>query len=281
MKKIFSYLILFSLALSFTGCAEDHPLLLQIKDGRKVSLTEIVGDLKKVPFVFVGEHHNNMQHHKAQLEVIKALEKTGKALAIGLEMFQQKSQVELDRWVQGTYSESEFENIFNQNWSNSWPLYRDIFRYAKEKKIPMVGLNVPPEITRQVARKGFASLTDEQVGQLPEITCEIDEAYMSFIRRVFGPHGHGHSGEGFVFFCEAQMVWDGAMAWHLLAYHEKEPTRTIVVLAGSGHAWRRGIPEQIKQRSAAASRIILPQIPGRHPSEKPTIEDADYLWLSN
>jgi uncharacterized iron-regulated protein len=244
-------------------------------------LEEIVGDLKKVPFVFVGEHHNNLQHHKAQLEVIKALENTGKALAIGLEMFQHINQEELDRWVQGAYSEAEFQNIFNQNWSDSWPLYRDIFLYAKKKKIPMVGLNVSPEITRQVAQDGFASLTDEQVGQLPEVSCKIDEAYMSFIRRVFGPHGHGRSGKKFVFFCEAQMVWDTAMAWYLLAYHEKEPTRTIVVLAGSGHAWRRGIPQQIKQQSEASSLIILPQIPGRHPTENPTIKDADYLWLSN
>jgi uncharacterized iron-regulated protein len=143
----------------------------------------------------------------------------------------------------------------------------------------MVGLNVPREITRQVARSGFASLTDEQVGQLPEVACTIDEAYMTFIRRVFGAHGHGGPGRSFVHFCEAQMVWDTAMAWYLLSYQNKEPTRSVIVLAGSGHAWRRGIPAQIRERSEAPYRIILPQVPGQPPSEEPTVDDADYLWL--
>jgi uncharacterized iron-regulated protein len=256
--------------------------LLRVKDSKKVTLEEIQNDLASVPFVFVGEHHDNMQHHVAQLEVIKALDQGGRPIAIGLEMIQHKYQAALDRWVQGTYSESEFQKIYQQNWSNTWALYRDIFLYAKERKIPMVGLNVSPEITRQVARQGFASLTDEQLGALPEVVCEIDDTYMAFIRRVFGAHSHGSSEKKqFVHFCEAQLVWDTAMAWHLLSYHQNEPTRTIVVLAGNGHAWRRGIPEQIKERSPLSYRIILPQIPGQPSSERPTIEDTDYLWLTD
>ena len=119
----------------------------------------------------------------------------GTPLAIGLEMFQHSNQADLDRWVNGDYREEDFEELYLQNWSIPWALYRDIFLYARKEGIPMLGLNVPPEITKQVARNGFASLTDEQVGQLPEVACKIDEAYMSFIRRVFGPHGHGHSGK--------------------------------------------------------------------------------------
>ncbi|MCK7512360.1 MAG: ChaN family lipoprotein [Desulfobacterales bacterium] len=39
-----------------------------------------------------------------------------------------------------------------------------IFEYARAQRIPMIGLNVPREITRQVARGGFQSLTEAQRG---------------------------------------------------------------------------------------------------------------------
>ena len=281
MKRTLLYLVLLSLPLSSPSCAEDGRPLLRIADGKSVSLEEIVSDLTSVPFVFVGEHHDNLSHHVAQLQVIEAMNHAGKPLAIGLEMFQHRNQADLDRWVTGDYREEDFEELYLQNWSLPWALYRDIFLYAREEGIPMLGLNVPPEITRQVARNGFASLTDEQLKQLPEVACTVDEAYMTFIRRVFGAHGHGDSERSFVNFCEAQMVWDTAMARYLLSYQTKEPTRSVVVLAGSGHAWRPGIPAQIEQRSQAAYRIILPQVPGQPRSEKPTVDDADYLWLSD
>lgn len=66
------------------------------------------------------------------------------------------------------------------------------------------------EITRQVSRKGFASLSDKQRGQLEGVTCEVTREYRDFVRSAFGAHGHGKM--DFIYFCEAQLVWDTAMA---------------------------------------------------------------------
>jgi uncharacterized iron-regulated protein len=143
----------------------------------------------------------------------------------------------------------------------------------------MIGLNVQPEITRQVASKGFTSLTPEQLGNLPGVTCRADATYMAFIRQAFGMHGH--SGKQFTYFCEAQMVWDTAMGMNLLAFLSKHPDRTVVVLAGNGHAWKPGIPTQVSQRSRASYRVILPEISGRIERGKVTLEKADYLWLEH
>jgi uncharacterized iron-regulated protein len=141
----------------------------------------------------------------------------------------------------------------------------------------MIGLNVSPEITRQVAREGFTSLTPEQRGDLPMVTCKVDPEYMAFIRRAIGLHGHGEM--DFSKFCEAQLVWDTAMAWSLLRYLDKEPETTVVVIAGSGHSWKRGIPTQIRSRSKVTSRVILPEVPGRVEQGAVTVEDADYVWM--
>ncbi len=198
-------------------------------------------------------------------------------MAIGFEMFKRDSQPYLDRWVKGELSEKEFQQIYSMNWNYPWVLYRDIFVYARDHKIPMIGLNVPPEITRQVAREGFASLSQKQLGDLPMVTCRVDPHYMAFIRKALGMHGHG--GMDFIKFCEAQLVWDTAMAWSLLRFLDKSPTSTVVVIAGSGHSWKHGIPAQIRSQSDFPFRVILPEIPNRVHQEIISVNEADYVWL--
>ncbi|MEJ2364530.1 MAG: ChaN family lipoprotein, partial [Deltaproteobacteria bacterium] len=197
---IVSVLILFSLPVVLCSQAPRIDRLLRLSDGQTVSLADIVKDLRQSRLVFVGEVHTTQSHHHAQLQTIRALKESGAPVAIGLEMFRRESQADLDRWVQGELSEKEFEQIYYKNWNYPYHLYKDIFLCARKQKIPMIGLNVPPEVTRQVAREGFDSLSPKQRGDLPMVTCRVDPAYMAFVRRSLGMHGHG--GMEFTKFCE-------------------------------------------------------------------------------
>ena len=279
--KRFRLLIIISslLALFFflRGYASTVERIHRVSDGKLLSLSELTTDLMESRLVFVGEIHTYQRHHHMQLQTIRALKEAGASVAIGLEMFRRDNQANLDRWVAGELSEREFQKIYYKNWNYPWPLYRDIFLYARKYKIPMVGLNVPPEVTRQVAREGFASLSPKQRGDLPMVTCRVDPDYMAFVQRSLGMHGHG--GMEFTKFCEAQLVWDTAMAWSLLRYLEKNPDATVVVVAGSGHSWKLGIPAQIRSRSTLPFRVILPEIPGRVDREHIGLNEADYVWL--
>jgi uncharacterized iron-regulated protein len=277
LPLIVSFLVLLSLPIVLFSHAPVTDRILRVSDGQILSLPDIVKDLKESQLVFVGEVHTSKSHHKAQLETIRALKEANATVAIGFEMFRRDSQPDLDRWVTGELSEKEFEKIYYMNWNYPWPLYEDIFLYAREHKIPMVGLNVPPEVTRQVAREGFESLTPKQRGDLPMVTCRVDPEYMAFVRRSLGMHGHG--GMEFTKFCEAQLVWDTAMAWTLLRFLEKNPKATVAVIAGSGHSWKLGIPAQIRSRSTLPFRVILPEIPGRSERGNISLAEADYVWL--
>ena len=277
LPLIVSLLVLLSLPIVLCSHVPVTDRILRVSDGQIVSLPDIVKDLKESQLVFVGEIHTSKSHHNAQLETIRTLKEANATVAIGFEMFRRDSQSDLDRWVKGELSEKKFETIYYKNWNYPWPLYKDIFLYAKEHKIPMVGLNVPPEVTRQVAREGFASLTPKQRGDLPMVTCRVDPEYMAFVRRSLGMHGHG--GMEFTNFCEAQLVWDTAMAWSLLLYLEENPEATVVVVAGSGHSWKLGIPAQIRSRSELPFRVILPEIPGRIEGGNISLAEADYVWL--
>jgi len=266
-----------ALLLFFCSHGSGSERILRVADGKVLSLPEIVEDLIQARLVFVGEFHTYQSHHHAQLETIRALKQADVSVAIGLEMFRRDSQPDLDRWVKGDLSEKEFEKIYYKNWNYPWPLYKDIFLYAREHKIPLVGLNVPPEVTKQVAREGFDSLTPEQRGDLPMVSCRVDPEYMAFIRRSLAMHGHG--GLNFTRFCEAQLVWDTAMAWSLLGFLEKNPDATVVVIAGSGHSWKRGIPAQVSSRADVPLKVILPEISGRVDRKHTTLNEADYVWL--
>jgi uncharacterized iron-regulated protein len=79
-------------------------------------------------------------------------------------MFRKDQQEALVDWVAGKIDGTTFEQIYLDNWGFHWRLYREIFIYAREQKIPIVGLNVSRCVTRQLAEKGFASLSDEQRG---------------------------------------------------------------------------------------------------------------------
>jgi len=243
----------------------------------EISLEQAAEKLPSPGIVYIGEFHDNASHHAAQLAVIQSLDKRKRPLAVGLEMFQHIEQSVLDAWVARELSEYEMRRAFVRNWSQDWDIYRDIFLYCRDRSIPMVGLNVPRSITRKVARKGFEALTPEEIGKLPPIVCRVDREYEAFLRRVLGSHS---SDSGFNRFCEAQLVWDAAMAIYALEYLKNHPERTIVVLCGMIHAWKKAAPEQaVREKTDVQQAVIQPSVQGRWTPGNVSKQDADYLIL--
>ena len=279
IKKIIIAILLVG-AFSTVGWVKQNSSnhrMFDLNQKKELLMTQALAALKKNRIILVGEHHTNKKHHRAQLSVIRALKEAGVQVAIGLEMFRNDSQAELDRWTSGDLDEKRFEKIFYDNWGYPWPAYRMIFEYARDHKIPMIGLNVPREITRQVSREGFTSLSEEQKGKLAEVSCIVDQQYMNYIRKAFGGHGHGQL--NFIYFCEAQMVWDSAMAVYSLDYLKRHPEAVVVILTGTGHAQKGAVPRQIRIRSNLSYAVILPEISGRIDPQTITAKDADYIIL--
>lgn len=98
-----------------------------------------------------------------------------------------------------------------------------------------------------------------------------------FIQRALGMHA-AHPGS-FENFCEAQLLWDKVMAENLKRYLEENPSRSVFVIAGSGHSWKQGIPLHFEDDSRLAYRVLLPEIPGRWTPDLISPEDADYILL--
>jgi uncharacterized iron-regulated protein len=276
-KNVLTLVVLLFLCFA-AGSDVSADNVLRVRDGKIITFSQMVKEVKRVNIVFFGEIHDSIEHHEAELAIIRALHESDTPMSIGLEMFRSNSQDALDFWWRGKSSLEEFLPAYYDNWHMPWTFYREIFWYSRDHEIPLVGLNIPDEIAKKVARQGFASLTEQEKKHLPTgISCNVDATYMEFIRRAYADHSLHE--QRFVNFCEAQMVWDKSMARHLVEYLNKNRGRIVVVLAGVGHAWKRGMPEQIAMESKDTCRVILPLVPGQIEKKTVTIKDADYLLL--
>ena len=273
------FLITLSACMGASPSGRSDLTIYHLDAGRQTSLAELVPALMQQRIIIVGEHHTNEQHHQAQLRVIQSLKEAGADVVVGLEMFRSDSQKELNRWVSGELTESEFKKVYFDNWNFPWKVYRMIFDYARQERVPMIGLNVARDITGQVAREGFGSLSEKQRGKLSNVTCRVDDAYMDYIRKAFGAHGHGKM--DFTYFCEAQLVWDTIMAVNTLDYLKANPDTIVVLLCGAGHARKGAIPRQIRSRSDVAHVVLLPEAADSISVDTLTAEDADYLIRMN
>ncbi len=271
------YIVLSFVLLALAGCVSDR--VLRLSDRTEVPIEEMEKDLRGVRLVFVGEFHKKLGHHRMQLGVIRALDEAGVKLAIGVEMFTADSQDVLDRWVAGEMSERAFRRAYYRNWNISWYKYRGIFIYARKHKIPLVGLNIPKKITHKLFKGGIKSLTPKEREMLGDISCDVDMEYEKMIREAMGQHSHMKEA-AFQDFCRVQMAWDTFMAARIVDYLVSNPGRVMVALAGSGHAWKRGIPRKVRAMARLENIVILPEVVGEFDRRDVSRGDADYLLLA-
>ena len=246
---------------------------------------EILEAIAPLQVVYLGETHTTVADHTAQLEIIKTLNSQNE-LAIGLEMFQRPFQPALDAYLADDITEAELieQSEYASRWGYDWELYAPIIRFAKANDIPLIALNTPTEVTRQVAGQGLQSLSGDALTYIPPVT-DIDtsnEAYKAAIAEVFSAHGGmGHSLSLDNFFA-AQVLWDETMADRIVQQRNNDPNRQVVVLVGEGHiAYDYGIPDRVERRlpgvEQASIRLISPEQSAQEPQEP---EFADFFWVT-
>jgi len=266
MKKLSLLLLLIFLSGCFGGAHR-----LSVADQGEVG--RMMADLRQAKVVFVGEFHNQRQHHQLQLEVIKYLHGQGVPLAIGFEMFALEQQPVLDKWVQGKVPLEEFVASYLQGWKIDWAEYDTIMLYARNNSIPMVALDAPADLVQLVTRKGPGALSAAALQRLPGgVTTDILPAYRSFMAQAF--RSHQIPDAMFDNFCAAQGLRNSTMAQRIAGYLQQNPQRSMVVIAGVGHAMRRAVPS-ILARQGLALRIVIPQVDGLY--EELERNDMDYF----
>jgi uncharacterized iron-regulated protein len=289
MKRQLLIAVVLLCSLFATGCAVT-PKTLSVKDlatalaentiletgsASVISQAELMAQLNDVQVVYAGESHTNPTHHAIQLAIIKAMAQHTPDLAIGMEMFAYTYQAVLDRWVAGELNETEFLRLTHwyANWRFDYGLYRDILEYAKEKKIRVVGLNVPFHIPPKIRVGGIASLSPADRRHLPAHIDTADTDHRDYLEAIFNLHSF-RGRDKFEFFYEAQCTWEDGMAERVA---ENLGSGKMVVVAGNGHIIRKfGIPKRAFSRTLAPFRTVyLAPVGGEAQRSW-----ADYLWVT-
>lgn len=263
MPKTIAWLffILFCVTLPFGAHAGQT--ITRVSDRQPVTMQQLSAKAEAADLVLIGEVHDKTPHHDLQLAVIRALKERGLPLAIGVEVMQSDSQKELDAFIAGRMSEGEFQQVFARNWSYDWRLYRNIFMFARENRIPMIALNVPKELVIKVSRGGYRSLTAQERKILPEGTmCDLNNPHTEFLKKSFAEvFKHVTNGRVFEYFCEAQTLRNSGMAMNISQYLKKAPKTKIVALTGVWHAVKNAVPEQLARNGAQlSSLVVMPEI---------------------
>ncbi|MBF0340157.1 MAG: ChaN family lipoprotein [Magnetococcales bacterium] len=254
----------------------DHEIL-RLSDQTVIREEQLVTALAGHRIVLIGEAHDNPAHHAVQLKMIQALHARHRELAVALEMFPRSLQPQLDRWVAGELSENAF--LDGVEWYFTWgfdaELYMPIFRFARERRIPLLAMNLPRETVGKVRRKGMAELDISLRDTLPPI-CPASLAYRLRLEEVFNAHEMISKSGKFDHFVESQTLWDGVMADTLRNWSRSHPHGVVVGLAGTGHLLKgHGIPHQLRQRGVEDLVTLLPWT-GADSWVDP--DAADYVW---
>ena len=261
------------------------------KTGEVITPDEMVGRLAGVRLLLLGEEHTAMESHRVQARVIQALATARRRVRIGLEMYPYTEQRFLDQWGESRLTEPGFLRLsrWYENWGYNWLYYRDIFLFARDRRVPMFAVNTPREVVSAIRKKGLANLTPEEAAHIPkEIDVESAD-HMTFFKASFegaeGPvHGANMPDEMWKNMLSAQATWDATMGYNAVQALRKDasPDSIMVVLVGSGHvAYGLGIERQAKKWFDGPIATLIPvPVTDRKtgPVKSVRASYADFVW---
>jgi len=236
-----------------------------LESGASLSPAELPPRLAGVRLLLVGEEHTVLDTHAVERRVVEELDRAGRRVAIGLEMFPYAEQAALDDWTAGRLSEDAFlqASHWYRNWGYNWGYYRDVFVYARDHRLRMFAVNAPREVVTAVRKKGFAGLTPEEAAHIPTQIDTKSADHMRLFRASFADASFhaGMSDEQWQAMLSAQCTWDATMAFHAVAplRQDDDPKVIVVVLAGSGHVqYGMGIERQARQWYSGRIASVIP-----------------------
>jgi uncharacterized iron-regulated protein len=307
-RSIAAMVLIVTLAVPGIGAAQDASWRLKIGDparkdrdvalvldgiidtaaGKTLTASELAAQLDNVKVVFIGESHTDIAFHSVQLQVIRELQKRGRDVLVGLEMYPYTEQASLDTWNLGKQSEKDFvaSSKWYKNWGYHWNYYREIFLFARDKGMKMYAVNTPREVVTAVRKKGFQNLTPEETARIPSKVDTDSEEHKQLFRAFFAGDSLMHTMSGAMFdgMFAAQCTWDASMGYNAVQALKTfgRPNSVMVVLIGSGHvAYGLGIQRQAALWFDGKMASIIPvavtdgrgRLMGRIQASY-----ADYLW---
>ena len=235
--------------------------ILDAKTGHVVSTAEWLEGLAGYDVIYLGEEHHNRSHIESALTVLRSLVTRGRRPVLAMEMFGWEGQPALDAYLETKESaRPEFlERVgWKQNWGGAFEDYEPLVQFAKDQRLPVLAMNPPKTLIRQVVKLGLAQAKEQpewrQWGMEQETILD-DPAYRSrILSQLQACHGGG-APEDYQTMYDASMVRDEGMAKTVAAAVNRvhaagDPTQgPVVSYTGGGHVqYRLPVPNRVARR---------------------------------
>jgi uncharacterized iron-regulated protein/uncharacterized UPF0146 family protein len=232
--------------------------ILHIPTGVFVSQEQMLSAATDTRIVYVGETHDNPASHRLQLQILTAMAaRYPGQVSLGMEMFNTEQQPVLDRWSKGELDEKSFlkESAWHRNWRMDFDYYRDLLIFAREQRIPVVGLNATKEMVEAVSETPLDELEPDFRDQLPRMDL-ADPYQKAMSEAVFADHAAGK--QQMDRFHRVQTFWDEIMAENIVSTLSEQGTaHRMVVLAGGNHVRNGfGIPRRVFRRLPVSYTLV-------------------------
>lgn len=248
---------------------------------RPLTLNQLIEALEPYRFILIGEQHDNPRHHQFQASVIESLTLAGRAVIVGMEMFDRTMQYPLNLWTLNRLTEAEFieQSHWHQQWGFDYALYRPIFEVVRRYRLRLVALNVPRALVRQVGRNGWQSVSHEERLGIPDLDLTQKEHRILFEALMGGHPVTGAQGENLY---AAQVLWDTGMADSAIQYLQRTvPSYRLafVIIVGNGHVmYDLGIALRLRQRGDEKTATIA-CLPDSEAPVSMRASLADFVYL--
>ena len=259
MRKWILPLLLLA-TVSLTG--QDKPAYrLFHANGKAATYEELLQAAQKTDVLFFGEQHNNPICHWLQLELTRELFDLKKgALTLGAEMFERDDQLLLDEYLSGQVSQKNFEEEAKL-WKNYATDYKPLVEFAKAKKIPFIGTNIPRRYASLVFRSGMdalAQVAEAGKAYIAPLPIEVDlklPGYQNMMQMMAG-HGGGSPNENFP---KSQASKDATMGYFIAQNLQKG--HLFIHYNGSYHSdGKEGTVWYLKKYKPQASFVTISSV---------------------
>lgn len=233
--------------------------ILHLPTGYYVPQEALLAAAADARIVYVGETHDNPASHRLQLTLLKALQdKNPGHVALAMEMFTPAQQATLDRWSAGELTEKKFikQSEWGKVWRMNFAYYRELLQFARDNRIPVIGLNADRELVKALGHGLPEELPPDQQEQLPQL--DMSDPYQSaLVTEVYGGHISGQSKlDGFR---RIQTLWDETMAENIVRYLQSPQGDDwqLLVVAGGNHIRNGfGIPRRVFRRLPTSYLLV-------------------------
>lgn len=239
--------------LALSACAATHPGTPSSGDTAASRPPVIRPD---VPFVLLGEIHDNPAHHQARAALLQRLLDQQPDTVVVMEQMSRDRDAALAQALHQapvtTEQVLQAGQFDRKAWG--WPLHQPLLDVVVERGAGLRGGNLERDVVRRIVREGDAAWPQDLLA-LRKRTAWTDDQQQALVRDIQDGHCGAMPASMLPGMVNAQRARDAAMAQALLQARASGAKR-VVLIAGNGHVRRDvAVPVYLQAAGVAASDI--------------------------